>query len=231
MPTPRRPPRLGRPSCRPSPLPPCPWPPPVPRRASASQRRLDQRRRRGLAARGHAGGLPRRRRRADGGPRPRRPDLVAPPGAALLLSLGFRPDVAGAGADVAARGDRQPRDGRRRGGGRRAGGGAIRLKWPNDLVIEAGPGPASASSAASSARATGWGRPTRRVVGIGINADWAADAFPAELASTMTILRVAAGRADRSRMPCDARSSPGSRTGSTPSAAAASTPPPGALAR
>ena len=48
----------------------------VPRaRPALRQRRFHQRRRPGVAPRGHAGGLSRRRRRADGGPRTRRPDV------------------------------------------------------------------------------------------------------------------------------------------------------------
>ena len=129
----------------------------------------------------HARGLPRDRRRADGRPRAataaagwRRP---APP---LLLSLGFRPTwldpdrawrlaatvslaMADAAEEVAGLPD-----------------GTIRLKWPNDLVVEtpagtsavAGahgpaatmpPTPArpSARSPASSARPTAWARTTR----------------------------------------------------------------------
>ncbi|HYM83504.1 MAG TPA: biotin--[acetyl-CoA-carboxylase] ligase [Candidatus Dormibacteraeota bacterium] len=139
---------------------------------------------------------------------------VAPAGAALLLSLGFRPAwlppdrawrlpatvslaMADAAEEVAALPD-----------------GTIRLKWPNDLVVEtAGPeaslvGELDASAAAERlsasvelrklggvlAESDGLGtRDPRLVVGIGINADWPASSFPPELASTMTSLRVACG--------------------------------------
>ena len=107
----------------------------VPRPPGAvRRRRLHQRCRPRLARRGHAGGLPRRRRRADGRPRPRGPPLDGAAGAALLLSLGFRPTwispervwrlpavrrlaMADAAEEVAG-----------------LAPGTIRLKWPNDLV-------------------------------------------------------------------------------------------------
>jgi biotin-(acetyl-CoA carboxylase) ligase len=94
--------------------------------------------------------------------------------------------------------------------------GGILLKWPNDLVVEvAGPrallvGAASAEEAAARLAAPlelrkiagvlgesdGLGTDDpRMVVGIGINADWAAVDFPPDLAAGMTSLREAsAGR-------------------------------------
>jgi BirA family biotin operon repressor/biotin-[acetyl-CoA-carboxylase] ligase len=128
---------------------------------------------------------------------------IAPPGTALLLSLGFRPTwlepdrawrlaatvslaMADAAEDVAGLRDR-----------------AIRLKWPNDLVIEDdGPGQAGTGLAGGPVRklggllgeSDGLGTAEPRViVGIGLNADWAADRFPVELAATMTSLREASG--------------------------------------
>lgn len=139
---------------------------------------------------------------------------VAPPGAALLVSLGFRPtwlpverawrlgaSVALAMADAAEDAAGLPV-------------GSIRCKWPNDLVIETtGPnalltGVVDAADAVARLAAPlelrklagvlgesdGLGTDDPRVVvGIGINADWAADEFPPELASTMTSLREASG--------------------------------------
>ncbi len=138
----------------------------------------------------------------------------APAGRALLLSLGFRPTwlaprhawrlaaivslaMADAAEEVAGLRDR-----------------TIRLKWPNDLVIEAdrasGSGAAGTAGAAAVAGAE-TGRPVRKVagvlgetrglgsadpqvvVGIGVNADWPADEFPVELAADMTSLREASG--------------------------------------
>jgi BirA family biotin operon repressor/biotin-[acetyl-CoA-carboxylase] ligase len=140
----------------------------------------------------------------------------APPGAALLCSLGFRPTwlapdrtwrlaatVALAMCDAAEDTAGLPV-------------GAVRLKWPNDLVIEtAGPGallvdePTPAAAAARLAapvelrklagvlgETEGLGTDNPRVVvGIGVNADWARDGFPPDIAHLMTSLREAsAGR-------------------------------------
>jgi BirA family biotin operon repressor/biotin-[acetyl-CoA-carboxylase] ligase len=137
---------------------------------------------------------------------------TAPSGAGLLLSLGFRPawlapdrawrlaataSLAMAGAAEAAAG---------------LPDGTIRLKWPNDLVIEssgerlAGASP-SPSEGFLSPVDSGWlklggvlgetdGLGTadpRVVVGMGVNVDWAASDFPADLAAAMTSLREAAG--------------------------------------
>lgn len=140
----------------------------------------------------------------------------APPGAALLCSLGFRPawlepdrawrlaaTVALAMCDAAEDTAGLPV-------------GAIRLKWPNDLVIETAgpdallvgdltPDAARARLAAPLAlhklagvlgETEGLGTDNPRVVvGIGINTDWARADFPPDIAHTMTSLREAtAGR-------------------------------------
>ena len=139
---------------------------------------------------------------------------VAPAGAALLVSLGFRPtwlpvertwrlgaSVALAMADAAEDVAGLPV-------------GSVRCKWPNDLVIEVtGPnalltGVCDAMDAAARLAAplelrklagilgesVGLGTADPRVVvGIGVNADWAAADFPPELAPTMTSLREASG--------------------------------------
>ena len=138
----------------------------------------------------------------------------APPGAALLASLGFRPDwlapdrtwrlaatVALAMCDAAEDVAGLPV-------------GSIRLKWPNDLVVEVrGPhalltGTVDAADAAARlagplelrklagvlGESDGLGTPdVRVVVGIGINADWDPVDFPSDLAATMTSLRAASG--------------------------------------
>jgi len=138
---------------------------------------------------------------------------VGRPGSAMLLSLGFRPTwlapkhvwrlpalvslaMADAAEEVAGLADQ-----------------AIRLKWPNDLVIEdAGAAGSRSAAAAPGAESTtdrpdairklagvlgettglGTSDPTA-VVGIGINADWPRAEFPADLAGTMTSLRDASG--------------------------------------
>ncbi|HEY0443063.1 MAG TPA: biotin--[acetyl-CoA-carboxylase] ligase [Candidatus Limnocylindrales bacterium] len=132
----------------------------------------------------------------------------APSGAALLMSLGFRPTwlppdrawrlaataslaMADAAEEVAGLPD-----------------GTIRLKWPNDLVVEAGAASVAlddlpATEAAAALDATGeWlklagvlgesdglgtGEP-RVVIGLGINAGWQPKDFPPELAAGMTSL-------------------------------------------
>jgi BirA family transcriptional regulator, biotin operon repressor / biotin---[acetyl-CoA-carboxylase] ligase len=137
---------------------------------------------------------------------------TAPAGAALLLSAGFRPTwlepdrawrvgatVALAMSDAAEEAAGLPE-------------GAIRLKWPNDLVIETrGPhavlagidstdealarlaGPLELRKLAGvlgESRGLGTDDP-QVVIGIGINADWAASGFPPELGASMTSLREA----------------------------------------
>ncbi|HTG42649.1 MAG TPA: biotin--[acetyl-CoA-carboxylase] ligase [Methylomirabilota bacterium] len=136
----------------------------------------------------------------------------APAGQALLMSLGFRPTwlapdrvwrlaavsslaMADAAEAVAGLAD-----------------GSIRLKWPNDLVVESsdewleeaspspstseGSGPARHLEMRKLAGVLGetdglGGDDPRAVIGIGINADWPASEFPPELADTMTSLHEA----------------------------------------
>lgn len=135
-----------------------------------------------------------------------------PAGRAVLASLGFRPTwlepgrawrlaalVSLAMADAAEEVAGLPDD-------------SIRLKWPNDLVIL---GPMASRSSGSdlgereAAPPGGWpfrklggvlgeteglgGDDPRVAVGIGVNGDWPADAFPAGLADEMTSLREASG--------------------------------------
>jgi BirA family transcriptional regulator, biotin operon repressor / biotin---[acetyl-CoA-carboxylase] ligase len=120
---------------------------------------------------------------------------VAPPGAALLLSLGFRPvwmsppemwqlaaitSLAMAEAAETEAG---------------LAGGTINLKWPNDLVIAgADGGLRKVGGVLGETEGLGTKDP-RVVVGIGVNVDWAAADFPPELAPAMTSLREVSGRA------------------------------------
>ena len=142
----------------------------------------------------------------------------APRGAALLVSLGFRPrwlapervwqlaatvSLAMADAAEVATG---------------LSSGTIRMKWPNDLAIESTNGSSAASTPGSSAGHATTGDPRvgkvagvlgetdglgtddpRAIIGIGVNVEWAADEFPRDLAGSMTSLSVAtgAGRIDR----------------------------------
>jgi BirA family biotin operon repressor/biotin-[acetyl-CoA-carboxylase] ligase len=122
---------------------------------------------------------------------------LAPSGAALLLSLGFRPSylapdrlwrlaaiVALAMADAAEDVVGLPI-------------GMLKLKWPNDIVVEAGAAPAGIHKVAGLlGESEGAGTPdVTAVVGIGMNAEWPRDQFPAELADAMTSLNeLARGR-------------------------------------
>ena len=116
---------------------------------------------------------------------------TAPAGAALLLSLGFRPTwleadrvwrlaatvslaMAEAAEEVAGLPD-----------------GAITLKWPNDLYAPTA-GNVPRKVAGVLGETDGLGSPDQRaVIGIGVNADWASEAFPPELVGAMTSLREA----------------------------------------
>ena len=118
---------------------------------------------------------------------------VAPPGAALLASLGFRPtwlepDKVWRLAALTSLAMAEA--------GEMAAGlpvGTIGLKWPNDLVIATGPTDVrKVAGVLGETDGLGTADP-RVVVGIGLNADWAAADFPPDLAATMTSLSEAAG--------------------------------------
>lgn len=117
----------------------------------------------------------------------------APPGRGLLLSVGFRPSwlparqawrlaaivslaMADAAEEVAGLRDR-----------------TIRLKWPNDLVVDDGHAIRKLAGVLGETSGLGSDDP-RAVIGIGVNGDWPAGEFPADLADAMTSLRVVAGR-------------------------------------
>lgn len=125
---------------------------------------------------------------------------VAPAGGALLLSLGFRPTwlepdrvwrlaavvsmaMAEAAEEVAGLAD-----------------GAIRLKWPNDLVMQTGgAGGGSPGGVRKLAGVLGetdglGGPDPRAIIGLGLNTDWPASSFPSELAASMTSLIEASSR-------------------------------------
>jgi BirA family biotin operon repressor/biotin-[acetyl-CoA-carboxylase] ligase len=123
---------------------------------------------------------------------------VAPPGAGLLLSVGFRPTwlapdhawrLAAAVALAMAESAERTLS---------LADGSIGLKWPNDLVdgqTDDPDGPfRKLGGVLGETDGLGTDDP-RVVVGIGLNTDWDPADFPTELASTMTSLR--AMRADR----------------------------------
>jgi BirA family biotin operon repressor/biotin-[acetyl-CoA-carboxylase] ligase len=117
----------------------------------------------------------------------------APPNRALLLSLGFRPAwlapehawrlaaivslaMADAAEEAAGLKDR-----------------LVRLKWPNDLVVETSAGSVlKLAGVLGETDGLGSGDP-HAIVGIGVNADWPAAEFPPDLAAGMTSLREASG--------------------------------------
>ena len=119
---------------------------------------------------------------------------VAPAGGALLLSLGFRPTwlEPDAAWRVAAVVSLAMADAAEATAGLAAG--SVRLKWPNDLVIDAPGRLRKLAGVLGETDGLGSADP-RVVVGLGINTDWAAADFPAPLAASMTSLReAAAGR-------------------------------------
>jgi BirA family biotin operon repressor/biotin-[acetyl-CoA-carboxylase] ligase len=131
---------------------------------------------------------------------------VAPSGAALLLSLGFRPGYLAADRlwRLAAVVSLAMADAAEEVAGLAVG--RLRLKWPNDIVVEmagaAGSGAGGSGAAERGLRkvagvlgeteGAGTADPLA-IVGIGINADWPPARFPAELAGSMTSLREVSG--------------------------------------
>ncbi len=137
---------------------------------------------------------------------------LAPSGAALLLSLGFRPTWLSPEHvwRLAATASLALADAAESTAGLPVG--AIRLKWPNDLVLEssdetlAGASPSTSEGSEAAGRleirklagvlgeTDGLGGPDpRAIIGLGLNTDWPAAEFPPGLAGTMTSLREASG--------------------------------------
>ena len=116
----------------------------------------------------------------------------APPGAALLLSVGFRP--AGLtlryGWRLAATVALAMVDAAEAAAGLRDG--TLWLKWPNDIVAEGTDGPLKVAGVLGEAVAGG-DQVAWSAVGIGVNADWQRADFPPDLAVTMASLRELAG--------------------------------------
>jgi BirA family biotin operon repressor/biotin-[acetyl-CoA-carboxylase] ligase len=121
---------------------------------------------------------------------------AAPPGAALLMSIGFRPAwlppghawrlgavVALAMAEACEVATGLPP-------------GTIQLKWPNDLVAVDPRSGAVRKLSGVLGETKGLGTADAwAVVGIGLNADWKPEDFPADLATSMTSLaELAPGR-------------------------------------
>jgi len=120
-------------------------------------------------------------------------EWIAPPGSALLLSAGFRPNGLAPrhGWRLAATVALAMRDAAEEVAG--LPDGTIWLKWPNDLVAaDERRGVVKVAGvlgeSVSSAR-----RIQSAVIGIGINGNWKAADFPWLLAATMTSLRQLSG--------------------------------------
>jgi len=118
---------------------------------------------------------------------------VAPSGAALMLSLGFRPDYLAADRlwRLAAVVSLAMADAAEEVAGLAIG--KLRLKWPNDLVVEVGGGLRKIAGVLGETEGVG-SADQLAVVGIGINAAWSRADFPTELADSMTSLSEASGR-------------------------------------
>jgi BirA family biotin operon repressor/biotin-[acetyl-CoA-carboxylase] ligase len=116
---------------------------------------------------------------------------LAPAGRGLLLSLGFRPTWLEPDRTwrLAAVTSLAMADAAEKVAG--LAPGTIRLKWPNDLVIESGSSVRKLAGVLGETDGLGTDDP-RAIVGIGINADWPASEFPPDLAATMTSIRAAA---------------------------------------
>jgi BirA family transcriptional regulator, biotin operon repressor / biotin---[acetyl-CoA-carboxylase] ligase len=131
---------------------------------------------------------------------------VAPDGAALLLSLGFRPSYLPADRlwRLAAIVSLAMADAAEEVAGLAVG--KLRLKWPNDLVVDAprnerggaAPGPSGSTGVLKVAGILGetegiGGDDPIAIVGIGTNAGWRRADFPSELSDSMTSLAELSG--------------------------------------
>ncbi|MGO9180629.1 MAG: biotin--[acetyl-CoA-carboxylase] ligase [Candidatus Limnocylindrales bacterium] len=118
---------------------------------------------------------------------------TAPAGAALLLSVGFRPAwLAPADAwKLAAIVALAMTDAAEDVAGLRAS--ALGLKWPNDLVAPAPDGALRKVAGVLGESTIVDGRLATVVVGIGVNVQWAAADFPSDLAAGMTSLSELSG--------------------------------------
>jgi BirA family transcriptional regulator, biotin operon repressor / biotin---[acetyl-CoA-carboxylase] ligase len=120
-------------------------------------------------------------------------EWIAPTGAALLLSAGFRPKgleprhAWRLGATVAL----AMRDAAEEVAGLKDG--TIWLKWPNDLVAADDRRGVVKLAGVLGESVSGARRVQSAVIGIGVNANWKAADFPWLLAATMTSLRQLSG--------------------------------------
>ncbi len=118
---------------------------------------------------------------------------TAPPGAALLVSAGFRPlDLPARHAwRLAATASLAMLDAAEDVAGLRDG--TLGLKWPNDIVADGPDGLLRKVAGVLGEASLDGDRVRTAVVGIGTNADWPLELFPADLAPSMTSLRELSG--------------------------------------
>jgi BirA family biotin operon repressor/biotin-[acetyl-CoA-carboxylase] ligase len=121
-------------------------------------------------------------------------EWVAPPGAALLLSVGFRPENL-----EPAHAWRLPaivalamRDAAEAVAGLKDG--TLWLKWPNDIVADAHDGGIRKVAGVLGESVASGDRVESAVVGIGINTDWKMTDFPWAIAPNMNSLRELSGK-------------------------------------
>jgi BirA family biotin operon repressor/biotin-[acetyl-CoA-carboxylase] ligase len=127
----------------------------------------------------------------------------APPGAALLLSIGFRPTWIEPERTwrIMATASLAMADAAEQAAGLEAG--SVGLKWPNDLVVHRdGAGLRKLAGVLGETNSMDTDDP-RMVVGLGVNADWPAVAFPLDLKDSMTSLRQVADDQDGGGRPID----------------------------
>jgi len=121
-------------------------------------------------------------------------DWVAPPGAALLASVGFRPEHLAAlhAWRLAAIVALAMRDAAEAVAG--LADGTLWLKWPNDIVADGHDGSLRKVAGVLGESFTSGDLVDSAVVGIGINTDWKMTDFPWSISPTMNSLRELAGK-------------------------------------
>jgi len=120
-------------------------------------------------------------------------EWLAPAGAGLLLSVGFRPQGLAARHSwrLAAAVSLAMLDGAEEAAGLQDG--TLWLEWPNDIVAERMGGPLLKVAGVLGDSVSSGEHVESAVVGIGINTDWPATDFPPDLAPAMTSLRELSG--------------------------------------
>jgi BirA family transcriptional regulator, biotin operon repressor / biotin---[acetyl-CoA-carboxylase] ligase len=118
---------------------------------------------------------------------------LAPPGAGLLLSAGFRPTslVARHSWRLAATLSLAMLDGAEEAAGLKDD--TLWLKWPNDIIAETQDGRLVKVAGVLGEAVTVGESLESAVIGVGINSDWSAADFPADLAPAMSSLRELSG--------------------------------------